>query len=52
MGDEVNFLHADKHKNFLQVNSITLGLPSQACPKYPKRQVCNILVIFQGKRDG
>ena len=52
MGDEVNFLHADKHKNFLQVNSTTLGLPSQACPKYPKRQVCNILVIFQGKREG
>ena len=26
-----------------------LGLCSQACPKYPKLQVCIIFVIFQGK---
>ena len=25
MGDEAEFLHADKHKSFLQVVSITLG---------------------------
>ena len=36
MGDEVDFLRADKHDCFLQVDSITLGVRSQACPKYPK----------------
>ena len=37
-GGEVGFLTADKHKSFLQVDSITLGLcSSQACPKYPKQ---------------
>ena len=35
-GGEVDFLSTDKCKNFLQVDSITLGLHSQACPKYPK----------------
>ena len=34
MGDEVAFLPADKHKSFLQVDSITLGVQSQACPQY------------------
>ena len=36
MGDEVDFLHVDKHESFLQVNTITLGVCSQACSKYPK----------------
>ena len=40
---EVDFLPANKHENFLQGDSITLGVRSQACPtQYPK-QVCNIL---------
>ena len=38
LGDEVDFLLVDKRKSFLQVNSITLGVHSQACPKYPKQQ--------------
>ena len=38
-GGEVDFLAADKQKKFLQVDSITLGVHSQACPKYPKQQV-------------
>ena len=33
MGDEIDLLPADKHKSFLQVDSITLGVYSQACPK-------------------
>ena len=33
---EVDILPANKHESCLQVNSITLGLLSQACPKYPK----------------
>ena len=33
MAHEADFLSADKHKNFLQVDSITLGVCSQDCPK-------------------
>ena len=51
MGDEVDFLHADKRKKVLQVDSITLGKNSQTCPKYPKQQVYNIFAISQGKRE-
>ena len=40
------------NKSFLQVDSITLGLHSQACPKYPKQQVYNIFKISQGKSEG
>ena len=36
LGDEVVFLPADKQEVFLQVDSINLGVRSQACPKYPK----------------
>ena len=28
MGDEVDFVPADKHENFLQIDSITLGVHS------------------------
>ena len=52
MRDEVDFLPADKHKSFLQVDSITLGVCSQACPKYPKQQVYNIFSISGGKHEG
>ena len=34
--DEVDFLPAHKHKRVLQVDSITLGLRTQVCPKYSK----------------
>ena len=34
MGDEVEFLPADKHKSFLQDGSITLGVISQTGPEY------------------
>ena len=34
---ETNFLPANKHESFLQVDSITLDLLSQACPKYQKQ---------------
>ena len=51
MGDEFDFLSADKHKRFLQVDSITLGVHSQTCPKYPK-QVYNAFAISQGKHEG
>ena len=51
MEDEVDFLPADKRKSFLQIDSITLGVRCQACPKYPKKQVCNIFAISQGKQE-
>ena len=38
MGDEVHFLPADKHESFLQGDSITVGVRSQALPRYPKPQ--------------
>ena len=51
MGDEVVFLPAIKYEGFSQVDSITLGLFSEACPKYSK-QVYNIFLISQGKCEG
>ena len=36
MGFEIDFLPADKHKNFLQIDSITLGVHGQAWPKHAK----------------
>ena len=52
MGDEVDFLPADKHKSFLQDGSITLSVISQTGPKYQKQSVYNIFAIFQGKHEG
>ena len=52
MGDEVDFLPADKHKRFLQDDIITLGVCCQACPKHPKQQVCNIFGISEEKHKG
>ena len=39
MGGEVDFLPADKYESFLQDDIISLGVGSQICPKYPKKQV-------------
>ena len=36
MRDEVDFLLVDKRKSFLQVDSTSLGVRSQACSKYSK----------------
>ena len=52
MGDEVDFLPANKHGSFLQDGSFTFDVHSQAWPKYPVQQVCNILAISQGKHEG
>ena len=51
MGDEFQFLPADKHKSFLQHGSITLGVISQTGPKYQKQPVYNIFAISQGKNE-
>ena len=53
MGDEVDFLTADKHQSFLQFDSINLSVRRQVCQKNSKQQqVHNILVISQGKHQG
>ena len=48
--NEVNFLSADKHENFLQNDSITLGVHIQTY--LPKQQVYKIFSLFQEKREG
>ena len=45
MVDEVEYLPADKHKRFLKFDSIIVGVRRQACPNYPKQQVCYFFAI-------
>ena len=52
MDYEIDFLPADKHNNFLQIDSITLGVHDRTCPKHPEQQLYNIFAISQGKRKG
>ena len=52
MGDEVEFLFADKYKSFLQDDSVTLGVRSQTGPEYQMQLVYNIFAISQGKHEG
>ena len=52
MGDEVDFWPADKHKRFLQDESITLSVRSQTYLKYRKQQILNIFAISQGTSEG
>ena len=47
VNDEIYFWHADKHRSLLRVDTITLGVCNQACPKYPKYEVCIFLRYFQ-----
>ena len=46
------FLPADKHKSFLQDDSITFGVHNQTGPKHQKQPVYNIFAISQGKHEG
>ena len=52
IGNEVEFLPADKHKRLLQDDSITYHTPSQTSPKYQKQLFYNIFAISQGKQEG
>ena len=52
MGDEVEFLSADKYKSFLQDDSITLGVRSQTGRKYQMQLIYNIFATSQGKHEG
>ena len=35
VSDEVEFLHADKHESFLQMDTMTFDGDGQAFPKFP-----------------
>ena len=50
MRDQVDFLHVDEHQCFLQADTNLCGGHGQACLKYPKQQVWNMLVVFQERR--
>ena len=50
-GDEVGFLHSDKHQTILQADTTDHGGHRQACPNYTKKQVCQIVVIFQERSE-
>ena len=52
MRDKYDFSHEDKYQNFIQAGSINFTDHSQACPDYPKYEVCNILAISQKRREG
>ena len=36
VNDEADFLSADKHQRFLQIDTVILGMCDQECPNYPK----------------
>ena len=52
MGNEVDFLPADKPKSFLQDDNITLGVHNQTSPKYQKQPVHKIFAISKGQYEG
>ena len=45
--DKIDFLHADKHQTFLQVDAINHGGHGEVYPNYTKEQVCKVFAIFQ-----
>ena len=47
-----NTKFAISYQSFLQAGSIVFTGHSQACPKYPKLQVCNFFAISQKRREG
>ena len=49
MGYKIDFLPVDKHKHFLQIDSINF-MHSRAPPEHSKQKFNKIFAIFQGKR--
>ena len=43
--EEVDFLPVDKRQSFFQIDTVILGVCGQACPNYPKEQVCYFFAI-------
>ena len=50
VSNDVDFLHADKHESLLQIDIMIDG-DDEAFPKFPKYQVCNVLIVSQKKED-
>ena len=44
--NKVSFWYADKYRSILQVVTTSLSVQSQACPKYPKEEICITLEYF------
>ena len=47
---EVHFCHADKHRSILTVDTIILGVRSQACPKYLQKNVEDEVDFLSGEK--
>ena len=45
--DQADFLHLDKHRSFLQVDTIGFGKGVQSCPKCPKNKFAKSLQHFK-----
>ena len=43
--DNVDFLHAEKHESFLQIDTMIFDGHGQALPKFPKLQVFSVFTI-------
>ena len=44
-----DFLHADKHESFLQIDTMNVDGNGQSFPKSPKWQVCNMSLQYLKK---
>ena len=51
MNDVAYLWHAGQHRCLLHLDSVTLGVDSQACPNYLKQLVYNGFAISPGKRE-
>ena len=45
VSDEVDFLHAGKYENFLQIDTMIFDGDGQAFLTFPKLQACNAFTI-------
>ena len=45
VSDEFDFLHADQHESFLQIDTVIFDGNGQAFPKFAKKQVCNVFTM-------
>ena len=43
-------MHEDKYQSFLEAATIIFDGYSQACPEFPKRQVCNLICFISRKK--
>ena len=51
MSNKVDFLLVDKHKCFLQGDSITLRVHSQGCSKYSKKFTISLQYLKESVKD-